>query len=51
MASQNDGMTERRIARAEARELENAEFRRDIGVITQMEFDALKQKAPNTRPA
>jgi Phospholipase_D-nuclease N-terminal len=50
MASQHDGMTERKIARAAAREVENAEFFRDIGAITQVEFDALKQ-SPNTRLA
>jgi hypothetical protein len=51
MASQHDGMTERRIARAAAKEIENAEFFRDIGAITQVEFDALKQSGPNTRLA
>jgi hypothetical protein len=51
MASQHDGMTERKIARAAAKEVENAEFFRDIGAITQVEFDALKQKGPNTRLA
>jgi hypothetical protein len=48
MASQNDGMTERRIARA-AKEVENAEFLLDIGAITRVELDAVKQEAPNTR--
>jgi Phospholipase_D-nuclease N-terminal len=47
MASQHDGMTERKIARAAAKEVENAEFLRDIGAITQVEFDAVKQKASN----
>ena len=46
MASQKDGMTERRIARDATREVERAEFLRDIGTITQVEFDAVKQKAP-----
>jgi hypothetical protein len=49
MASQNDGMTERRIARAAAKEVENAEFLLDIGAITRVELDAVKQEAPNTR--
>jgi len=51
MASQHDGMTERKIVRAAAREVENAEFFRDIGAITQVELDALKQKGPNARLA
>jgi hypothetical protein len=49
MATQHDGMTERKIARAAAMKLEEAEFLRDIRAITQVELDALKQKAPNTR--
>jgi Phospholipase_D-nuclease N-terminal len=49
MATQKDGMTERRIARTAAKELEKAEFLRDIGAITQVEFDAMKQKAPHMR--
>ena len=51
MASQHDGITERKIARAAAKEVENAEFLRDIGAITQVEFDAVKQKAPDVRLA
>jgi hypothetical protein len=51
MATQRDGMTERRLARAAAREVEKAEFLRDIGTITQVEFEAVKQKAANTRLA
>jgi Phospholipase_D-nuclease N-terminal len=47
MASQHDGMTERRIVRAAAKEVENAEFLLEIGAITQVEFDAVKQKASN----
>jgi hypothetical protein len=49
MAWQHDGMTERRIARAAAKEVENAEFLLDIGAITQMELDAVKQEASNPR--
>jgi hypothetical protein len=44
MASQNNEMTERRIARAAAKEVENAEFLLDIGAITQVEFDAGEAK-------
>jgi hypothetical protein len=51
MATQHDGMTERKLARGAAREVENAEFLRDIGAITQVEFDTVKRKAPNTRLA
>jgi Phospholipase_D-nuclease N-terminal len=51
MASQRDGMTERKLARTAAREVEKAEFLLDIGAITQVEFDAVRQKAPNTRLA
>jgi hypothetical protein len=49
MATQHDGMTERKIARAAAKEVEKAEFLRDIRAITQVEFDAVQQKAPRTR--
>jgi Phospholipase_D-nuclease N-terminal len=48
MATQHDGMTERKLARGAARQLEEAEFLRDIGAITQVEFDAVRQKAPKT---
>jgi hypothetical protein len=51
MGSQNDGMTERKIARAAAKEVENAEFLLDIGAISKVEFDAVKQKARNARLA
>jgi hypothetical protein len=51
MATQKDGMTERRIARAAAREVENAEFLLDIGAITQVEFATVKHKASRTRLA
>jgi signal transduction histidine kinase len=51
MATQKDGLTERRSARAAAKELEKAEFLRDIGAITQVELDAVKRRAPNPRPA
>jgi Phospholipase_D-nuclease N-terminal len=51
MATQKDGLTERRSARAAAKELEKAEFLRDIGAITQVELDTVKQKAPNARLA
>jgi hypothetical protein len=51
MATQKDGLTERRSARAAANELEKAEFLRDIGAITQVEFDAVKRTTPNTRLA
>ena len=47
LATQKDGMTERKRARAAARELENAEFLRDIGAMTQVEFDAVREKAPS----
>jgi hypothetical protein len=49
MVSQNDGMTERRIARAATREVENGEFLFDIGAITQLELAAVKEKASRTR--
>jgi hypothetical protein len=45
MASQREGMTERKMARTAAREVEKAEFLLDIGAITQVEFDAVRQKA------
>jgi Phospholipase_D-nuclease N-terminal len=51
MATQKDGMTERKLARAAAKELEKAEFLGDIGAITQVEFDAVKRKPPTTRLA
>jgi hypothetical protein len=51
MATQKDGMTERRVARAAAKELEKAEFLRDIGAITQVEFDAVKQKVGSQNDA
>jgi Phospholipase_D-nuclease N-terminal len=47
MATQKDGMTERKLARAAAREVEDAEFLRDIGAMTQVEFDAVRNKAPS----
>jgi type VI protein secretion system component VasK len=47
MATQKDGMTERKLARAAAREVEDAEFLRDIGAMTQVEFDAVRSKAPS----
>ena len=49
MATQKDGMTERWIARAAAREVEKGEFLFDIGAITQVELNAVKQKASRTR--
>jgi hypothetical protein len=45
MATQKDGMTERKRARAAAKELEEAEFLRDIGSITEVELDAVRRKA------
>jgi len=47
-ASQRDGMSERRMARAAAREVEKAEFLLDIGAITQVELDAVRLRAPST---
>ena len=51
LASQRDGMNQRRLARSAAKDVERAEFLRDIGAITQVEFDAVKQTTSNTRLA
>jgi hypothetical protein len=51
MASQRDRMTERSVARTAAKELAKAEFLLDIGSITQVEFDTVKQKTSNARLA
>jgi hypothetical protein len=51
MVTQHDGMTERKIARAAAKELEEAEFLRDIRAISQVEFDAVKQKVVSQNDA
>ena len=49
LVSQHDGMAERTAARAAAKEVENARFFLDIGAITQVELNAVKQKASRTR--
>ena len=51
MASRRDGMTEWSMARTAAKELAKAEFLLDIGSITQVEFDTVKQTASNARLA
>jgi hypothetical protein len=48
VASERHGMNARRTARSAAKDVEKAEFLRDIGAITQVEFEAVKQTTPNT---
>jgi Phospholipase_D-nuclease N-terminal len=49
MASQHDGMAERKRARTAASEVEKAEFLFDIRTITHVELDAVRQRASSTR--